>query len=477
MGKLARLFNTIQDFHYLVRQHISNDLLHRVGFKGECVLWSRSVTEEAFQLALCYELAIGVSRNLATIQYWLHLSLRTESDLAAAVDVAINSDWGYKGKVEALNGLNSPGHHAQYLSTGLASQALKSYRVESEGKVLRIGLCKVATLTLRMRLVSLLSVQGQGDEALALVRQDLKACKRNWGERDTWTLLMTHLLASTLAEQGNVAEAISINRWVLQIREENDGQDDESTLSVMQDLASDLADTCDYQESVDIQKKVWESYRTRVGEYHPDTLNSLERLAYTLTHSDMEEAERLQQRVLEIEKRVLGDDDHALIITMENLAYVQAQIEDKRLSAVRLQSEVLARKKRSLVSSYAEIIAATDRLAWIQERADQIEGAIDTRAQILEESKWHLDCPEVLAAIGNHAKLLAETGQTSEAESLKALLLAKIPTYLQPRQHISNNIIRGVANGFLTANRFDDDAVAIHRQAFDLCRSRKEPKH
>jgi len=77
----------------------------------------------------------------------------------------------------------------------------------------------------------------------------------------------------------------------------------------------------------EIQERVLEMTRRILGDEHPDTLASMNNLATTLkAQGDLAGAREIQERVLEMTQRILGDEHPDTLASMNNLALtLQAQ--------------------------------------------------------------------------------------------------------------------------------------------------------
>ena len=81
-----------------------------------------------------------------------------------------------------------------------------------------------------------------------------------------------------------------------------------------------------FKEAEELSVRVLEIDKRVLGEEHPDTLNSMANLAVTYRQRGrLEEAEGLEVRVLEIRKRVLGEEHPNTLMSMANLAFVYRQ--------------------------------------------------------------------------------------------------------------------------------------------------------
>jgi hypothetical protein len=81
-----------------------------------------------------------------------------------------------------------------------------------------------------------------------------------------------------------------------------------------------LADQGDPAGARGLQERVLEVQRRVLGEDHPATLRSLNNLASTLRdQGDLAGARGLQERVLDVRRRVLGEDHPATLRSVKTL--------------------------------------------------------------------------------------------------------------------------------------------------------------
>ncbi|CCX34656.1 Similar to Kinesin light chain; acc. no. P46824 [Pyronema omphalodes CBS 100304] len=89
----------------------------------------------------------------------------------------------------------------------------------------------------------------------------------------------------------------------------------------MNNLALMLWNQGRWVEAEKLQKKVLETSKVILGEDHPDTLTVMNNLALTLRDQGRgDEAEKLQKKVLETSKVILGEDHPGTLTAMGNLA-------------------------------------------------------------------------------------------------------------------------------------------------------------
>ncbi|KAL8993238.1 MAG: hypothetical protein Q9188_007380 [Gyalolechia gomerana] len=186
----------------------------------------------------------------------------------------------------------------------------------------------------------------------------------------------------------------------------------------------------------------------------------MELLSYQMIDVDMKEAEILETKVLYWRRRVKGERSHLVLETVKILAFVKTNIKGKELEGMGMQQD--------MSSSWAQILWATDRLAWMQEKTDQLDKAIETPGQLLARMNHLLACQQGLALLGNHAGNVKLVGRNQEAEALRADILQRVPLILKPLPDTDNGSIRGVACAFRINGEFDEEATALYLKKYRL---------
>ncbi len=94
------------------------------------------------------------------------------------------------------------------------------------------------------------------------------------------------------------------------------------------------------------------------GEEHPETLTSMNNLALTLGgQGDLAGARALQEKVLEVRRRVLGKEHPDTLISMANLAYTLLQM-GEHLPALQLMQTVAEGRARVLGPGHPDTLAS-----------------------------------------------------------------------------------------------------------------------
>ena len=424
----------------------------------------------AYELALCYELAFGVERNVHESRKWLKLSGREECDLTAMLkDIYLRNSFKLANrKIRALiSESEAIDFTERYKADGLLDNGLEIARIESEGVMASLGPCAHATLSSQHHLAMLFEQKGWFDEAMSLLRQMLDITESSNGPHGFTPSMVRLIMSRIFAAQGDYAEAISIGEQLLQI-----GGEDLDVVETLQTVSGYYGRICEYARSTQYIRQVWEIKKENLGETHPSTINALELLSFAMTDVDKAEAEIMESKVLESRRKIMGETHHVLIQTQQNLAFVRFFVKGKELDAIRMQQDVLFCQAQSTGSTWADKIFSTNRLAMFQEWADQLDEAIKTRDELLSRKDDLLLRPQGLALLGNHARNLKKADRHTEAELLKSVVLSNIPKVLQAQPFISNDIIRGVAHAYLNDGKFNDEIVAVYVKTIEYRQQR-----
>jgi tetratricopeptide (TPR) repeat protein len=209
-----------------------------------------------------------------------------------------------------------------------------------------------------------------------------------------------------------------------------------------------------------LQQRVLE-VRTRVlGEKHPDTLTAMNNLAGTLSaQGDHPGARRLQERVLEAMTRVLGEEHPATLTSMSNLAHTLRE-QGNRTGARRLQERVLEARIRLLGEEHRDTLAAKNNLALTLYELGDYAGAQRLQERVLEASTRLLgeEHPHTLTSMANLALALGAQGGHAGAGRLEQRVLEAMTRVLgeeHPDTLTSMNNLAGTlrAQGDLPAAR------------------------
>jgi tetratricopeptide (TPR) repeat protein len=126
----------------------------------------------------------------------------------------------------------------------------------------------------------------------------------------------------------------------------DDDDDNKERIVVARKCASALHSDGRYEEAEELQVQVVQMRKRVLGEEHPDTISAMSNLAITLgDQGQLDQAATMKKEVLAKRKRILGEEHPNTISAMSNLAITlsdQGQLDE----AAAIEKEVLAKRKR-----------------------------------------------------------------------------------------------------------------------------------
>jgi tetratricopeptide (TPR) repeat protein len=182
-------------------------------------------------------------------------------------------------------------------------------------------------------------------------------------------------------------------------------------------------------------ERVLEVTKRVLGDEHPDTLPSMGNLALALlAEGDHWEARRLQERVLEVTIRVRGEDHRETLTSMSNLAMTLAAQGD-HVGARRLQERVLKVNTRVLGEEHPDTLTAMNNLSGTLGAQGDHVGARRVQERVRELSTRVLgeEHPDTLTSMDNLACTLREQGDHAEARRLQERVLGVMTRVLGER--------------------------------------------
>jgi tetratricopeptide (TPR) repeat protein len=177
-----------------------------------------------------------------------------------------------------------------------------------------------------------------------------------------WTQVLTNAARYLYATvrctaQPIAAKALSVRASVL-------GPSNIYTLESAAVLARLLTDKYEYEEAEKLQQRVLQELEKKFGEHHPFTLESMGDLASTILLQDRyEEAEKLYSQIIEEKKKDLGELHHSTLISIGDLAFTLCS-QGRYVEAEKLSREVLEGLDKALGEHHFQTIRAVNNLAY-----------------------------------------------------------------------------------------------------------------
>jgi tetratricopeptide (TPR) repeat protein len=192
----------------------------------------------------------------------------------------------------------------------------------------------------------------------------------------------------------------------------------------------------DYAGARRLEERVMAVMTRVLGDEHPDTLASINNLAATLwDQGDHAGARRLQERVLEARTRVLGEEHPDTLVSMNNLALTLAAQGD-HAGARRIQERVLEARTRVLGEEHPDTLTSMNNLAGTLWAQGDHAGARRLQERVLEVMTRVLgeEHPDTLASMNNLAATLGDQGDHAGARRLQERVL-EVTTRVLGEEH------------------------------------------
>jgi hypothetical protein len=176
----------------------------------------------------------------------------------------------------------------------------------------------------------------------------------------------------------------------------------------------------DYQGARAQEERVLDTQRRLLGERHPDTLASMSNLADTLRElGDLAVARALNEQALASLRMVLGDEHPGTLTSMNNLALTLDRMGD--LTGARaLHEQTLTIQRRVLGDEHPATLNSMGNLAHTLRELGDLAGARALHEQTLDTQRRVLgdEHPATLNSMNNLATTLYGSGDLASARSL-----------------------------------------------------------
>lgn len=275
------------------------------------------------------------------------------------------------------------------------------------------------TLLILMGLADILYRLDDLEGARELEEQVLARSRRVFGQEDPRTLEVAHSLAETLCVQDARLKASELLKQTLQARRRVLGDEDPKTLESIELLAETRYVLDDPAGAYELLEELLDTSRRVFGEEHLRTRRAITDFANALFgQGEAQRAGRLQEQLLAIYRHILdGDNPDDLVISDEfiDLLWETGNVASELLSegspedARRLEEQLLEVCRRTIGDEHQTTLHVINDLAVIRSSVGDRKGSgelmdelVQTRRRVLGEQD-----PETLIAIHNRDMLRA----------------------------------------------------------------------
>jgi eukaryotic-like serine/threonine-protein kinase len=188
-------------------------------------------------------------------------------------------------------------------------------------------------------------------------------------------------------------------------------------------------------------------------------------------------AQSLDQRALDIQRRVLGPEHPDTLSSMNNMANVLSA-EGRYPEAEKLQRETLDIRRRVLGPEHPQTLQSLYNLANVLEHKGQYAEAEKLYRQTLDVQRRLLgpEDPETLGTMMNLGNILVDQGHYPEAEKLYQETLVLERRVLGPEDPETLKLMNNLGNVFSAEGRYPE-AEKIYRETLDIRRRVLGPNH
>lgn len=239
-------------------------------------------------------------------------------------------------------------------------------------------------------------------------------------------------------------------------------------LSVMGDVYDNLGL---YSRSQALQQKAVDIRRRVLGPESPETLNSMSALAHTmLDQGRLTDAETLQRQALSVQQRVLGQEHPDTLGSMSNLGRILWS-KGRYADAERLDRSVLEIEYRVLGPEHPDTLTTMSNLGFDVQSQHRFAEAEKLRRETLEIRRRVLgpEHPDTLESMNDLGNNLNAEYQLVEAEKLHRETLEIRRRVLGPEHPKTLRSMNNLAHVLTNMKRYDE-AEALSRQALEIQR-------
>lgn len=242
------------------------------------------------------------------------------------------------------------------------------------------------------------------------------------------------------------------------------------------DVASQVATFYDsqgrYEKSKKLEYLIVSTRQTVLGEQHHATLTSMNNLALVLSHQGKYElAEEMHRRVLGLRETTLGEEHPDTLMSMNNLANVLSR-RGKYEQAEKMHKRVLDLRETVLGKEHLDTLKSMNSLANALSDLGKYNQAEKMHQQVLglRETTLGEEHPDTLTSMNNLAIVLSDQGKYKQAEEMHRQVLKLRETVLGKEHQLTLTSMNNLG-GVLSRQGKYEEAEEMHRQELVLCQA------
>ncbi|KAM0207689.1 hypothetical protein ACHAQI_007486 [Fusarium lateritium] len=258
------------------------------------------------------------------------------------------------------------------------------------------------------------------------LREELSVVENSLGADDSLALVISHELADVLADQGRYKAAEVVIRKGLENYPDPIGHESVQWLDAMNCLGQVLCHQGLYLQALQLQQRIFELKKARLREDDPSTLFSMVCLSETYRRQgrQLEEAEVLGAQVFKMLSRTQGDEHPATVSALRNLLRIY-HCQGWFKEAEELGLLVVAKGKKVFGEQHPDTLVSMGWLASVYADQGRLEEAEDLEVKVMDmRSKiFGEEHPATLINRSNLAWIYRRQGRLNEAEELGVQVL------------------------------------------------------
>lgn len=285
------------------------------------------------------------------------------------------------------------------------------------------------------------------------------------GEEHPLTLYLIQTRAGLLKDQGHTSDAEALELRVREQRTRSLGIQHPETLDIIRSLAFTYRDQHRWERAAGLDEQLLAEDLRLYGAEHPITLTQMGNLALSLQHMGcLERAEELFEAVLEVDTKALGDEHPTTLTIKANIAGVYGK-QQRFSEAETLFTAVIAADERILGQGHPETLLCKGNLANLLFDDGRFAEAEKLEAELVEISSRALgeDHPDTLNMIANLARTIQDQGRLEQAEALQSDQLKHCKAALGETHPLTLDSMDNLAINYLEQDRYAEAEALLLR--------------